>query len=188
MAELQIISRDFRLTPALRTYIRKYADKLETFNERILRCEVTISAPHRNKRKGKIYHVSIRVQVPGPDVVVNREAEEDPSHQDLRLAIHDAFRVLDRRLEDQVRKLRGDVKRLEPTTLHGLVLSVYPDLDHGFLETANGREVYFHRNSVKGTSLEQLKEGTPVRFQVEQGDEGPQATVVTEAGRIGKVA
>ena len=174
---LQIICRDFSLTPSIRFVVREYVSKLETFSPRIVRCEVTISAPHRHKHKGKIYHVSVHLQVPGAYIVVSREPEKDFSHENLRLAIHDAFRALDRRLEDQVRKMRRDVKTLESQP-QGCVSEVFPELDYGFLDTGDGQEVYFHRNSLRGSSLEKLKVGTPVHFQVEAGEKGPQATFV----------
>jgi ribosomal subunit interface protein len=182
MIPLQIVARDFSLTPAIRSEVMSHVDKLERFYHRVQSCEVTISIPHRRRRKGKIYHVAIRIQIPGSEIVVNREAEEDFSHENLRLALHDAFRSLDRRLEDRVHEMRGFVKvREESGQEHGIVNQIFPEQDYGLLQTDGGDEVYFHRNSLKGATLEKLKEGTAVCFQIEEGEKGPQATFVKRA-------
>ncbi len=55
--------------------------------------------------------------------------------------------------------------------------------DYGFLETSDGREIYFHCNSVLNNGFEKLQVGTHVHFAEEQGNEGPQASTVTIAER-----
>jgi len=40
---------------------------------------------------------------------------------------------------------------------------------YGFIETAVGREVYFHRNSVLDDAFEHLTVGSEVRFAEEMG-------------------
>lgn len=54
---------------------------------------------------------------------------------------------------------------------------------YGFLETRDGHEVYFHRNSVLGPGFDELAIGAEVRFSEEEGAEGPQASTVIPAGR-----
>jgi cold shock CspA family protein len=46
---------------------------------------------------------------------------------------------------------------------------------YGFIETADGREVYFHRNSVRDDAFEHLTVASEVRFVEEMGEKGPQA-------------
>jgi hypothetical protein len=48
--------------------------------------------------------------VPGKDVVVDRAGSLDHAHEDVYVAIRDAFDAAARRLEDHARKMRGDVK------------------------------------------------------------------------------
>jgi cold shock CspA family protein len=55
--------------------------------------------------------------------------------------------------------------------------------DHGFLETFDGRDVYFHKNSLVGDWFETLVPGTEVAFVEEPGEMGPQATTVWIVGR-----
>jgi cold shock CspA family protein len=53
-----------------------------------------------------------------------------------------------------------------------------PDQEHGFITAADGREMYFHRNSVLGKGFDALQVGTEVHFAEEEGEQGPQASTV----------
>jgi cold shock CspA family protein len=57
--------------------------------------------------------------------------------------------------------------------------------EYGFLETSDGLEVYFHRNSVPEGRYDELEVGSEVRVIVaeKEGDEGPQASTVTPVGK-----
>ncbi|MBZ0189495.1 MAG: cold shock domain-containing protein, partial [Candidatus Obscuribacterales bacterium] len=50
--------------------------------------------------------------------------------------------------------------------------------DYGFLETTDGREIYFHSNSVINNRFEKLAVGAEVTYVETQGDHGPQASTV----------
>jgi cold shock CspA family protein len=52
------------------------------------------------------------------------------------------------------------------------------DEGYGFLTTDDGREVYFHKDSVLNQGFQRLKLGARVIFAEEQGDKGPQASTV----------
>jgi cold shock CspA family protein len=45
----------------------------------------------------------------------------------------------------------------------------------GFLESDDGREIYFHRQSVLGDAFDKFSLGTKVFFAEEEGEKGPQA-------------
>lgn len=53
--------------------------------------------------------------------------------------------------------------------------------DYGFSETADGRQIYFHRNSVLDWDFNRLTVGSEVRFTEEIGEKGPQASTVEGA-------
>ena len=57
--------------------------------------------------------------------------------------------------------------------------------EFGFLEAADGREVYFHRNSVLDGAFNRLAVGTHVTFAEEMGEKGPQASTVKLIGKHG---
>ena len=89
---------------AVTAKIRERLDKLERFHDRILTCHVVVEAPHRHKHKCMIYVVRIVLSVPGGEIVVNREPGADHAHEDVYVAIRDAFDALRRQLEDYARK------------------------------------------------------------------------------------
>ena len=94
----------------------------------------------------------------------------------------DAFREMQRQLQDYARKQRGKVKEHE-VPLHGRVISLVPYEDYGKIETPDGREIYFHRNSVLDDAYDKLEVGNEVRFVEEMGEQGPQASTVQVVGK-----
>jgi ribosomal subunit interface protein len=89
---------------AVETRIRELAAKLERFYDRITSCHVVVQAPHRSQQKGKLFEVHIQMRVPGEEIVVNRERPHDHAHEDVYVAVRDAFSAMERRLEDFVRR------------------------------------------------------------------------------------
>jgi ribosomal subunit interface protein len=169
---LTITARDFTLSEAFDREIREKANALETYFSRITGCDVTIAAPVEHHRKGGPFEVRIRLMVPGKELVANRQTEEG-----LAAAIREAFDAMRRQLEDYVREQRGDVKVHEEAP-QARVSKLFPDQDYGFLETSDGREIYFHRHSVLHNGFDQIQLGAHVRFVEEEGDQGPQASTV----------
>jgi ribosomal subunit interface protein len=107
---LQISFRNMDPSPTVEERIRKKAAKLERFHDRIIGCTVVVEAPHRHHHKGKLYNVRVDISVPGKDVVVDHTKPVDHAHEDVYVAIRDAFDAATRRLEDQARRMRGNVK------------------------------------------------------------------------------
>ncbi len=177
---LQITFRNMPPSAAVRTRIEEEADKLTLFNGRLMSCRVVIQAPHRHHRKGKLYHVSIDAKVPGTEIVVNRDPGEHHAHEDVYVAVRDAFNALARRLEDVTRTRRGDIKAHEAEA-HGRIARLFAD--HGFIESSTGDEVYFHAHSVANDGFRHLQVGEEIRYAAETGEKGLQATVVKRAGK-----
>src|SRR5688572_13084160 len=177
---LQITYRHMEATAAIEENIREKAAKLETIYDGIMSCRIAVEAPHRHHHKGKAYVVRIDLTVPGGELVINREPKRlvpkkakvggepdkdfaelhEPSkhaaHEDLYVAIRDAFNAAGRKLQDHARRRRGKVKLHEPTPTARIV-KLFPIEDYGFLETLDGREVYFHKNSVLAPGFDHLE-------------------------------
>jgi cold shock CspA family protein/ribosome-associated translation inhibitor RaiA len=179
---LQISFQNMEPSPAIESRIREKAAKLERFHDRILRCSVVVAAPHQHQRKGQLYTVRISLQVPGKDIHVGHTGPQDHAHEDVNVAIRDAFDAAIRLLEDQARTMRGDVKS-HVAPLSGKVVRLFDE--YGFIETAQGGDIYFHRNSVAGGAFEKLKPGDEVRLVIaeQEGEKGPQASTVTPLGK-----
>jgi cold shock protein len=62
--------------------------------------------------------------------------------------------------------------------MQGTVKRVIRDRGFGFIRSAEGREIFFHRSSLQGLNFDTLKEGDPVEFEVEDGPKGPRAVAV----------
>jgi len=108
---LEIRFRNMDPSPAVEARIREKAAKLERFHDRIISCTVVVEAPHRHQHKGKLYSVHIDISVPGKDhLIVDRAKRQDHAHEDVYIAVRDAFNAAVRRLEDHSQRMRGDVK------------------------------------------------------------------------------
>lgn len=106
---LQITIRDVEHSGALETHIRGKVEKLEEFFKHITSCRVVVEVPHKHHHQGKQFNVRIDIGVPGSEIVVNHDHDED-----IYVALRDAFDAAKRRLEDYACKIRGEIKAHEP--------------------------------------------------------------------------
>ena len=181
---LQIDFQNMDRSDAVEARVRERAGKLEQFFPRITGCRVTVVAPHRHQRKGKLYEVHIDVDVPGRHILVNQTGPKNHAREDVYVALRDAFDAARRQLEDHSRKTRQKVKRHEAPT-HGTVVRTFPYEGYGFVELPDGQEIYFHRNSVIDNGFDQLDVGHEVRLEIAEGEsaDGPQASTVRPTGK-----
>ena len=93
-------------SPAMDTRIRELAARLEDIQPKITRCHVVVDEIDRHKNKGNLFEVRIDIHVPGREIVATHQRNED-----AYVAIGAAFDVLTRQLEDEIRIIRGEVKR-----------------------------------------------------------------------------
>lgn len=175
----QIRFRGMEPSPSVEAVIAERIERLERFHDRITSCTVVVEAPHRHGRHGKIFHVRVDIAVPGREIVTGREPEENHAHEDVYVAIRDAFDAAQRQLEDVVRKTSGYRVKAHPERLHGTVARIDRGEGFGFISGADGREFFFRRESLASSGLwESLAEGTAVRFAEHEGEKGPYATAV----------
>ena len=197
---LQITFRNMERLEGVEELIRAEAEKLEDFYSQIMGCRVAVEVPHGHHRKGNLYHIRIDLTLPGKELVIKHEPslskgirqaggvemkkrlEVGAPHRDLHLAIRDAFKIAGRRLQDYARRQRGDVKTHEAPSI-GRVSKLLPEEGYGFLSTPDGREVYFHKDSVLNRGFRRLRVGSKVGFVEEQGEKGPQASTVRVRGK-----
>lgn len=183
--EAEIDFQGFAPTDQLRSLIEKRIEGLEEFYGRITACRFVMKAPGQHHRTGGLYEVNIRLVLPdGREVNVERTPPEDERFADPIFAVDDAFNRARRRLQDEVRRIRGAVKAHELQPI-GTVKMVRPEEGYGFIEAEDGREIYFHRNSVLDDAFTRLKPGIRVTFVEEMGDEGSQASTVRILGKHG---
>ncbi len=177
----EISFRNVQPTPALRAQIEEEIGRLERFFDGITSCHIMVELPNPRHREGNLYHVRIEVRVPGAELIVSRDPPTRGKREELSVAVTEAFDAMVRRLEDYVRKLRGKVKTHDAPP-EGRVARLFTYEGYGFIETPEGNEYYFHRNSVLGDAFGRLEIGSAVRFSVEEGVKGPQASSVHPLG------
>ena len=166
---LQITTRDVPHSEALENHIRQKAAKLETFYPHITGCRVVVEVPHKHKHQGRQFNVRLDITVPGDELVVNRESDGD-----VYVALRDTFDAARRQLESFGSRQRGAVKTHAPTR-HGRVTRLVPEESYGFIETADGHELYFHRLNLANDDFDKLEVGNEVHFLEEIAKEGMQA-------------
>jgi cold shock CspA family protein/ribosome-associated translation inhibitor RaiA len=181
----QIQFQGMSATPKIQEAIEKHVAEFEQRCGRVTACRVVLKGPGEHHRKGGLYEVHIRLALPdGREVNVGRTPPADERHSDLEFAINDAFKHARRQLQDQVRRTQGQMKHHEAPPA-GTVVRIDPSGEFGFLETADGQEVYFHRNSVLDDGFSRLRVGTRVTYTEEPGEKGTQATTVKLMGKHG---
>jgi len=171
-------------SPELQADIDRHIAELENRFGRVTGGRVVVRGPGDRHQTGGQYQVSIRLALPdGREVNIGRTPKQDERYADLTFAIDNAFRRARRRLQDQARLMRGQTKQHEGQPI-GTVVRIDPSGEFGFLEGADGREVYFNCNSVlDGASNIAL--GTRVSYVEEMGEKGPQASTVKVLSKHG---
>jgi cold shock CspA family protein/ribosome-associated translation inhibitor RaiA len=179
---LQITFRGVSHSDAVEAAIREKAAKLDEFFPRLVSCRVMVEASHHRHHQGNLYHIRIELGVPNKQLVVSREQHDNHAREDAYVVIRDAFDAAKRQLEEYARSIRGELKTHEAPP-HGKVIRLVPDRDHGYIETPDGREIYFHRNSVTNGGFDKMEPGSEVRFTEVAGEEGPRASTVYLIGK-----
>jgi len=92
--------------------IREHAEKLSQIVTDLTGFRVVVEAPSQHHNHGQPFHVRLEVHIPGEDIVIDRDPGRPmPSHEDVYIAINDAFHAARRRLEEHVRKRREERRR-----------------------------------------------------------------------------
>jgi ribosomal subunit interface protein len=181
---LQITFRHMDSSDAVAARIRERAAELERFFDRITACRVVVECRHPRHQQGNLFRVRVDLKVPGREIVVGRDPAAHHAHEDVYVAIRDSFDAARRLLEDHVREARGDVK-LHAVPDHGRIARILPEQNCGFIVSADGNEIYFHRNSVTNGGFEKLAVGDEIRFVAQHSESaaGSQASTVVPLGK-----
>jgi cold shock CspA family protein len=180
---VEIAYRHFEPSAEIRAEVAAQVRRLERFSSRITSCHVVVTRPPNRRRNGDLFQVELRIAMPKhKDIIVDRQPGDAPEHEHARVAIRQAFDSAARQIEEVERDMRGEVKEHAPEA-HGRVAKLIAGEDYGFIETADSREIYFHRNAVLDGVFDRLSVGAEVRFVEEEGVKGAQASTVRIVGR-----
>ncbi|HSD63326.1 MAG TPA: HPF/RaiA family ribosome-associated protein [Ignavibacteriaceae bacterium] len=176
---VEISYRDVNKTDDIDNLIREKIKKLERVCDYMTSCRVAVEKPQRTINAGNPHRVRITMRVPpGHELVVERKPGEGEMSDSLEKVIRYAFDAAKKQLEKLVEIQRKKVKKHPQQEVTAIVDRINYTEGYGFLRTVNGREVYFHKNSVVNKDFEKLAAGTGVNFSEEQGENGPQASTV----------
>lgn len=184
MVDLKIQYLGFSESEAVSAAVWNYVEHLEKLYGPIMSCSVVISHPHRKHQKGGIYHIKVRMHLSSVDVVVDRQSEKNHAHEDIYVALRDAFDAAKRKLADFSRIQEGRIKQ-KSIPAHARIIRLIDYDDCGFVVTEDHREIYFHRNALVNAEFEKLHVGQEVRFAETMGENGPQITSLQVIGHCG---
>ncbi len=107
-ASVRLAVRGMEHSAALDTQVNERCAKLEQFYSRIKGIDVAVELEQHNKLHGNPFKVRIVLEVPGPDIVINHQHDED-----VYIALRDAFDAATRKLKDLASRVR-DESRARP--------------------------------------------------------------------------
>ena len=178
---LQVTFKDMDVSTNVHRRIEEKVAKLERHFPRIIGCQVVVAKCLKgvsSKQLLRLFQIHIEVEVPGEVLVVERNPSSHSTQaENLYLTIKMAFDAMERRLRAFVDKQRSHVKTHEAGP-YGQVIRLSPQEECGFILSDDGRELYFHENSVVNNGYGRIEVGCWVRFTEEQGLDGPQASSV----------
>jgi cold shock CspA family protein/ribosome-associated translation inhibitor RaiA len=176
---LEITFRDVEKTDEMEELIRKKAAKLDRICDHINSCRVVVEKLQKHQHYSQPYKVRIDLKVPpGHEIVVSRDPFRTDLHQDLGAEIRWAFNAAERQLKQLIDIMNGDVKTHPYQQVQGIIERLFEADRTGFIRTVDGREIFFHANSLLNKTFDELKVGMGVRFSEEMGEKGPQGTSV----------
>lgn len=172
--ELEIHSRNVVMTPRWKTEIETRIGDLQRGHDDVIHGRVTLIKNRHHKKLANVAEALIVVTLPGRQTLTARK--EDKTFEE---AIRSAFHAVSIELRKYREKRAQTEIRLPPMPPHhGVVSKLFSKEGYGFILKEGGGEVYFHAKALQGLTFEQLEDGTDVVFSLEEGDKGPQATVV----------
>jgi cold shock CspA family protein len=173
----EISYRNVKKKEEIEALIHRRISKLEKIGRSMTGCHVTVESPHRHQSSGNPIQVRIRANLPpGQELTVRRDSSEGGREEPLQTVLRKAFEAMERRIKEWTQRQRGEVKAHPEQQAGALIERLFPD--YGFLRSVDGREIYFHKNSVLHDDFGRLEIGTGVRFVEEMGEKGLQASTV----------
>ncbi len=156
--------------------------KLEHICNYINSCHIAIEKIHDRPRAGSPYRVRIDLTVPpSHQLVAEKNPGEDIQYEPLEAVIRETFHTMRHQLTKitQLQRASEQANRYpEAQETTAFVTKLFRENSYGFLKTLDGREIYFHHNSILHNDFNRLEIGTGVDFSLEQGEEGPRASTL----------
>lgn len=99
---VRITFRHMDSSAAVEARVVELMEKLGRYSDRIVDCHVTIDAPAAHHNKGSPFSVRIDLAGPGGHMTAVKGNDSRPEHQDVYVALRDAFDAIKRQLGQAV--------------------------------------------------------------------------------------
>lgn len=106
VSDTKVVFRGIDHSQAVADAVQKRLDKLERFSDEIQSLRVILESPHNHHHKGKVFHVGVEAVIPNHDIQVNHDQHDKHEHEDIYIAIRDAFNALERQIKSVYEKKR----------------------------------------------------------------------------------
>lgn len=110
MKGLEISFRDIEHSDAIEYQIREKASKLTSRYDEITGIRAVVGLPHNHSHKGNIAHISLEVGLPGETVAITHDHHDKSEHENMYVALRDAFDKAQRKI-GKIHNKRIDNKR-----------------------------------------------------------------------------
>ncbi|TVP43535.1 MAG: HPF/RaiA family ribosome-associated protein [Gemmatimonadales bacterium] len=185
----EIAFRSIEPTDALKQMILDGIDSLEKVYPRLVSCRTMVADDTPDRQTGNNYRVRLDLGIPGKTLVVDERPVAGGEPRSLEQTIRDAFDVGSRLLRKEKDRQR-EGRKADSLPPHGRVnqlLTSPHGVRYGFLESRDGRQIYFQESALVDLDYEDLEIGSEVRYAAAEGDEGPQASTVAalDPGKLG---
>lgn len=98
MKGLEISFRDIEHSDGIEQQIREKTAKLTTTFDDITSVRAVVAMPHNHSSKGRLAHVSLEVGLPGETVAITNDNHDNADHEDMYIAVRDAFEKAQRKV------------------------------------------------------------------------------------------
>jgi cold shock CspA family protein/ribosome-associated translation inhibitor RaiA len=168
-------SRNVGMTPRWKAEIEDRMAALDAGQHDLIHGRATLTKNRHHKKEARVAEALVVVTLPGRHTITARKEEK---------TFEEAFRAAFVAVETELRKYREkrgttEVRTVPIPPMRGIVCKLFPQEGYGFILPDGGGEVYFHKNSLQKVRFEDLTDGIEVAFNVEPGEKGLHATVVT---------
>ncbi len=180
----EITFRNVIKSDAVEALILDKIAKIEKICDHLVSCRVAVEKRHEHQQKGRPYRVRIEMTAPPNHVLtVKKDSTNGDKRAGLSQVVRNAFDAAFQRVKKLTEQQQGKVKRHPHQETAAFVNQIFKPEGYGFLKTLDGREIYFHRNSVVHADFDEIAAGDGVRYAQKMGEKGPQATAVQVVDR-----
>jgi ribosomal subunit interface protein len=106
--EFQVVFHNIDQSAALTENVNKRIEKLQRFSHDIIGGRVVLDSPHNNHHKGKVFSVTLEIHTSGKEIIVKQGQHDKPAHEDIYVAVRDAFNAAERQLKATDKKHRKE--------------------------------------------------------------------------------